>query len=92
MKNEAVKIDPQKGNGVLPCVSGRLSSIKQGDKLLIKDNRDCEIDNCVDIYEVTKEDEKSFLAGSTVCGWWFYKDTLQPYSGDATIIGILNDR
>jgi len=75
----------------VPKISGDLSKIKKGDKLLIKDKRDCEIDNCVNVWEVTQEDEKSFLAGDQVDGWWFYRDSLEPYGGEATIIGVINN-
>lgn len=34
-------------------ISGKLNSIKTGDKLLIKDNRDCQIDDCVSVYPAT---------------------------------------
>jgi len=75
----------------IPKISGDLSSIKKGDKLLIKNNFSFEIGNCLNVWEVTQEDEKSFLAGDQVSGWWFYKDSLEPYSGDATIIGVINN-
>jgi len=63
--------------------------IETGDWLIIKDNREINYKKPrVQTYRVVTEDTKSFaVMGELGLIWWWYRDSLTPYAGNAEILG-----
>lgn len=49
-------------------------------------------DKTIADHQITNSDELSFaILNSFYCRSWFYRDTLNPYAGNAKIIGVVKD-
>jgi hypothetical protein len=87
MQNSSEKhVSTGGSNTLLPAVG---SSLKVGDVLRIKDNREYNSLGIVD-FPVIDVDGHSFAVKDDLgLKWWFYKDKLTPYAGDADILGVV---
>lgn len=71
---------------LLPAIG---SSLKIGDVLRIKDNRKFNSLGVVDFPIVDMDGHSFAVQDDLLLKWWFYKDTLTPYSDNADILGVV---
>lgn len=87
MQNSSEKhVSTGGSNTLLPAVG---SSLKIGDVVRIKDNRKFNSLGIVDFPVVDMDGHSFAVQDDLLLKWWFYKDTLTPYAGNADVLGVV---
>ena len=85
-KDNLKNVSTGSSNTLLPAIG---LSLKIGDVLRIKDNREFNSLGIVDFPVVDMDGHSFAVQDDLLLKWWFYKDTLTPYSGNADVLGVV---